>query len=83
MISSRLTGTFPQKSIFDPPTPLSPSHAVKFWSKTYQISEKMPHNRYVSGISIESDCVVLYYFVSINTLHTRGFKRCTDRLSQS
>ena len=66
MISSRLTGTFPQKLIFDPPTPLSPSHAVKFWSKTYQISEKMPYDQCVSGItgiSIESDCVVLRFFV--------------------
>ena len=70
MISSRLTGTFPQKLIFDPPTPLSPSHVVKFWSKTYQISEKMPYDQCVSGISIESDCVVLRFFVSTNTIHS-------------
>ena len=67
MISSRLTGVFLQKSILDPPTPLSPSHAVKFWSKFYQISVWMPYEWNMHGVSIGGYSFVPIVCVSINT----------------
>ena len=75
MISSRLTGSFLQKLILDPPTPLSPSQAVNFWSKSYQISVQMPYNWNMNGIFNGSCSIVPLVCVSINTHPRHVFKR--------